>query len=149
MRSSTDLRVKMLISESLKNGLMTSVKDGTTTQFWSDLQNIDALLLDDCQFLIDSTIDILLELSAIYRDAGKTLILAGDYLLNNVSTIPNLIVLHLVRPAQATRRIILQEKLQEKDLFLEDALLDLISGIEDPRRIAGFVAWLSATQDCS
>lgn len=149
MRSSTDFEVKMLTVESLKNGLMTSIKDGTTDSFWADLLKPDILLIDDCQFasFID---DVIVQLSEIYQRKGKRLVLAGDYLSESLRVIPNLKVLELVRPAHATRRIILQEKLQEKDLVLEDALTELISErIKDPRQIVGFVSWLSATQDYS
>lgn len=134
-----------------RNMLMTAIRERAMTEFFDHFtEKTNVLLLDDCQFLIDSTIDILLQLSAIYRETGKTLVLAGDYLLDDVSTIPELAVLHLVRPAQATRKLILQERLREKDLLLEDALTNLISErIKDPRQIAGFVSWLSAIQDYS
>lgn len=147
MRSSTDLKVKMLTSESLKNRLMTSIKDGTTTQLWADLLNPDILVIDECQFVLFIT-DVIVQLSEIYQRKNKRLVLAGDYLLDDLRVIPNLRVLELVRPSVNTRRIIVQEIAKEKALVLNEQLIKLIAEkVDDPRRIRGMISWIYAHQN--
>ena len=138
----------MLTSESLKNGLITSIRDGTTDQIWRDLLNTDMLIVDDCQFLTYGIDDVIVQLSKIYQRKNKRLILAGDYLLNSLRAIPNLKVLKLVRPSLDTRRIIVQEVAKEKALVLNEKLINLIAErIDDPRRIRGIISWIYAHQN--
>lgn len=148
MRSSTYFKVKMFTSESLKNGLMTSIRDGTTDQFWRDLLNADMLIVDDAQFITHGIDDVIVQLSEIYQRKNKRVILAGDYLLNGLRVIPNLRVLKLVRPGLDTRRLIVQEIAKEKALVLDEKLIDLIAEkVDDPRRIRGVISWIYANQN--
>lgn len=148
MRTRTDFEVKMLTSESLKNGLITSIRDGTTDQIWRDLLNTDMLIVDDCQFLTYGIDDVIVQLSKIYQRKNKRLILAGDYLLNSLRAIPNLKVLKLVRPSLDTRRLIVQEIAKEKALVLNEKLINLIAEkVDDPRRIRGMISWIYAHQN--
>ena len=148
MRTRTDVEVKMLAAESLKNDLMTSIRDGTTDQFWRDLLNTDILIVDDCQFLTYGIDDVIVQLSKIYQRKNKRLILAADYLLESLRVIPNLKVLGLVRPSVDTRRIIVQEVAKEKALVLNEKLINLIAErIDDPRRIRGIISWIYAHQN--
>lgn len=148
MRTRTDFEVKMLAAESLKNDLMTSIRDGTTDQFWRDLLNTDILIVDDCQFLTYGIDDVIVQLSKIYQRKNKRLILAADYLLESLRVIPNLKVLGLVRPSVDTRRIIVQEVAKEKALVLNEKLINLIAErIDDPRRIRGIISWIYAHQN--
>lgn len=147
MYSNTDLEVKMLTSESLKNGLMTSIRDGTTDQFWRDLLKADMLIVDDAQFASCCIVDDLLKLCGIFQRNNKRVILAGDYLLNDLRVIPNLRVLELVRPSVDTRRIIVEEIAKEKALVLNEKLINLIAEkVDDPRRIRGMISWIYAHQ---
>ena len=148
MCSSTDLKVKMLTSESLKNGLMTSIRDGTTDQFWRDLLKADMLIVDDAQFASCCIVDDLLKLCGIFQRKNKRVILAGDYLLKDLRVIPNLKVLKLVRPSLDTRRLIVQEIAKEKALVLNEKLINLITEkVDDPRRIRGIISWIYAHQN--
>lgn len=148
MRTRTDFEVKMFTSESLKNGLMTSIRDGTTDQFWRDLLNADMLIVDDAQFITHGIDDVIVQLSEIYQRKNKRVILAGDYLLNGLQVIPNLRVLKLVRPGPDTRRLIVQEIAKEKALVLDEKLIDLIAEkVDDPRRIRGVISWIYANQN--
>lgn len=148
IQSSTDLEVQMLTSEGLKNSLMTAIRDGTTNRFWSTLQNVNVLILDDCQFLSYGIDDIIVQLSEIYQRKNKRLILGGDYLLDSIRVIPNLKVLSLVRPGYDTKKRILQECLIEKGLALNEDLINLIAEkLDDPRRIRGIASWFCANQD--
>lgn len=148
MRTRTDLEIKMFTSESLKNGLMTSIRDGTTDQFWRNLLNSDMLIVDDAQFITHGIDDVIVQLSEIYQRKNKRVILTGDYLLNGLRVIPNLRVLELVRPVPDTRRLIVQEIAKEKALVLDEKLIDLIAEkVDDPRRIRGMVFWIYAHQN--
>lgn len=143
--------VERLSCNEFKNLFVMAITNGTTAEFYDHfIKNTNVLLLDDCQFLTESIVDVLVQISTEYIESGKTLILAGDYLLAGVCAIPNLQVLHLTRAGQATRKIILQERLREKGIVLEDTLLNQISEkIEDPRRITGFATFLAARRNCS
>ena len=147
MRTRTDVEVKMLAAESLKNDLMTSIRDGTTDHFWADLLKPDILLIDDGQFVLFID-DVIVQLCEFYKRNNKRLILAGDYLSESLRVIPYLKVLELVRPSVDTRRIIVQEITKEKALVLDEKLINLISErIDDPRRIRGIISWIYAHQN--
>ena len=137
LKKNPQIRVKYTTLERFANELVDSIKSQTVSQFKSNYQKIDLLIIDDIQFLSgkEKTQNEFFHIFNSLYQLGKQIVLSSDRPPKAISTIEERLrsrfeggmIADIGKPDLETRMAILKAKAAEKSLFIEDEAVKFIA----------------------
>lgn len=144
-------------SERFTSGIISAIKNQTIEQFKNNYRNFDVLIIDDIQFLSgkEKTQEEFFHLFNTLYEANKQIIISSDRPPKSISSLEERLrsrfeggmITDISHPDYESRLAILKQKSQEKQLILEDPILEFIaSSIQNNVRelegaLKSLVAW--------
>ncbi len=130
-------KVLYCTTETFLNEMISSIRNQKTSSFRDKYRAMDVLILDDVQFLSNKVAlqeEFFNTFNTLYQ-AGKQIVIASDRPPGEISHLEERIrsrfegglVADIQSPDYETRVAILQRKLQDRNDFLPDALIDAIA----------------------
>ena len=135
-RSLPDLKVVYVTVETFTNEFIQSIKEKTGHRFKNRYRSADLLLIDDIQFLqgkVETQQELFHTFNALY-DANKQMVFSSDRPVSELMALPDRLINRFERglnvdlhpPNYETRSAIVKRKIEERGLFLDDGIIDLI-----------------------
>lgn len=125
LANNPDHKLLYLRIDDLMSQYATSLHSNCFSAFSEHLASCQLLLLDNVQFALGRE-DLIQTISEVYIQHGKSILMAGDYLLRNLQKLP-LSVIKLVLPSYSTRYEIVQHQAAEMGLSIETSALEKIA----------------------
>lgn len=136
-RNSPQARIKYATSEAFVNDFITSIQNGSQTEFREMYRNIDVLLIDDIQFLSKkgkTQEEFFHTFNALYNN-GKQIVLTSDRLPNNIDNLEDRLISRfkwglstdITPPDLETRIAILRKKASNENLDISSETLTYIA----------------------
>ena len=131
-----DLKVVYVTVETFTNEFIQSIKEKTGHRFKNRYRSADVLLIDDIQFLqgkVETQQELFHTFNALY-DANKQMVFSSDRPVSELMALPDRLINRFERglnvdlhpPSYETRSAIVKRKIEERGLFLDDNIIDLI-----------------------
>ena len=131
-----DLKVVYVTVETFTNEFIQSIKEKTGHRFKNRYRSADLLLIDDIQFLqgkVETQQELFHTFNALY-DANKQMVFSSDRPVSDLMALPDRLINRFERglnvdlhpPSYETRSAIVKRKIEERDFFLDDSIIDLI-----------------------
>ena len=138
LANNPDCTILYLRIDDFVSQYVTALRSNCFSTFREKLTSFQLLLLDNVQFALgrEHLIQIIAE---AYIQHGKSILMAGDYLLPNFQNLP-LSVIKLVLPSYSTRYEIVQHQAAEMGISIETAVLERIAIIsKNARQLRGAI----------
>jgi chromosomal replication initiator protein len=135
-REFPDLKVAYVTVETFTNEFILSLQKGTGHQFKNKYRSVDLLLIDDIQFLQgkEGTQDELFHTFNALYDANKQMVFTSDKPVSELKSLSDRLRSRFERglnvdlqpPNYETRIAILNKKIEEKKIVIQDEVVELI-----------------------
>lgn len=129
--------VLYVTSEKFTNQLINSIKDNKTEMFRNKYRNIDALLIDDIQFIAgkDRVQEEFFHTFNTLREDGKQIIISSDKPPRDIEFLEDRLksrfewglLADIATPDYETRLAILRKKAQDENIIIDDSILSDIA----------------------
>ena len=150
LKASNQKKVLFCTAEDFTNDIVEGIRKKTTQEFRNKYRKLDALLIDDIQFIAgkDAVQEEFFHTFNALVSTKKQVILTSDRPPHEISKLEERLrsrfeaglIVDIANPNFELRCAIIQIKSKEKDLPLTMELVQLIAGnIDSPRRIEGFI----------
>ena len=131
-----DKKVLYITTEAFTNELVKAIRENSTTEFHDKYRKVDILLLDDIQFIAGKEAteeEVFNTFNALYS-ANKQVVLSSDKPPKDLKTLPDRLVTRFSQgmiadiqpPDYETRVAILQQKIVEKGLNIDQGIAEVI-----------------------
>jgi chromosomal replication initiator protein len=131
-----DLKVVYVTVETFTNEFIQSIKEKTGHRFKNRYRSADLLLIDDIQFLqgkVETQQELFHTFNALY-DANKQMVFSSDRPVSELMNLPDRLINRFERglnvdlqpPTYETRIAIVTRKIEERGLFLDNGIVELI-----------------------
>ena len=129
-------KVLYITTEAFTNELVKAIRENSTTEFHDKYRKVDILLLDDIQFIAGKEAteeEVFNTFNALYS-ANKQVVLSSDKPPKDLKTLPDRLVTRFSQgmiadiqpPDYETRVAILQQKIVEKGLNIDQGIAEVI-----------------------
>ena len=129
-------KVLYITTEAFTNELVKAIRENSTTEFHDKYRKVDILLLDDIQFIAGKEAteeEVFNTFNALYS-ANKQVVLSSDKPPKDLKTLPDRLVTRFSQgmiadiqpPDYETRVAILQQKIVEKGLAIDQGIAEVI-----------------------
>lgn len=151
--------VLYVTSEKFTNQLINAIQDGKNELFRNKYRNIDALIIDDIQFIAgkDRCQEEFFHTFNALRDEGKQIIISSDKLPKDIELLEDRLksrfegglLADIGNPDYETRYAILRKKSQDKGIIIDDLILSDIATKVDSniRELEGVFSKIVAIAD--
>ena len=131
-----DKKVLYITTEAFTNELVKAIRENSTTEFHDKYRKVDILLLDDIQFIAGKEAteeEVFNTFNALYS-SNKQVVLSSDKPPKDLKTLPDRLVTRFSQgmiadiqpPDYETRVAILQQKIVEKGLAIDQGIAEVI-----------------------
>lgn len=129
-------KVLYITTEAFTNELVKAIRENSTSEFHEKYRKVDILLLDDIQFIAGKEAteeEVFNTFNALYS-ANKQVVLSSDKPPKDLKTLPDRLVTRFSQgmiadiqaPDYETRVAILQQKLEEKGVSVDQGLAEVV-----------------------
>lgn len=137
LQHNPNAKVLYCSSESFTNELIEAIKTGTTTSFKNKYRSVDALIIDDIQFIVDkesAQMEFFNTFNALYM-VGKQIIISSDKPPKDLYGLEERLrtrfesggTIDIVAPDYVTRMAILRKKCEQENYHISNDILDYIA----------------------
>lgn len=137
LENNSKSNVLYVTSEKFTNQLINSIKDNKTEMFRNKYRNIDALLIDDIQFIAgkDRVQEEFFHTFNTLREDGKQIIISSDKPPRDIEFLEDRLksrfewglLADIAAPDYETRLAILRKKAQDENIIIDDSILSDIA----------------------
>lgn len=137
LQNNPNAKVLYCTSEAFTNELIDAIKTGTTTKFKNKYRSVDALIIDDIQFIVDkesAQTEFFNTFNTLYM-VGKQIIISSDKPPKDMYGLEERLrtrfesggTIDIIAPDYETRMAILKKKCEQENYNISNEILDFIA----------------------